>query len=72
MQQEQKFGGQNGRRDQFTSWINDAPPEDAIAVARQALGRVAKLDQTHRDRFVSEIGKDPALARLFEDLKTPA
>lgn len=59
-------------RDQFTSWITGAPPDDAIAVAKLALGRVAQLDLTHRDRFVSEIGKDTAVTRLFEEMKTPA
>jgi hypothetical protein len=70
MQKTHESGPVQGQ--QFTSWINDAPPEDAIRVARLALGRVAQLDRTYRDRFLSEIGKDPQMASLLEEVKTPA
>lgn len=70
MQQQQ----QNQKQDfqQFTSWINGASPDDTIKAGKQVLARLGSLDQTHRDRFVSEVQSDPAAKQVLEDLTQPA
>lgn len=52
-------------------WINKAAPEDLITTAKSVFGRIGQLDQTYRDRFVSEVRSDPAAAKVLDQL-TPA
>jgi len=50
--------------DQIKTWINEASPDDLLAVGKAVTGRIAQLDQTYRDRFVQNL--DPTVAKLFD------
>jgi len=64
--------GQTIGRDQYRSWVNEAPPADVIEFTKTALRRVAQLPREHRDQFLADIGRDPAFTALLEEVKTPA
>jgi hypothetical protein len=64
--------GHGFKVDQVTGWFNEALPQDAVIGTVAGLKRIATLDQTTRAQFLDEVKKDPAIARLLEELKTPA
>jgi hypothetical protein len=64
--------GQGVKSDQVKSWFNDAPPSDVVTGTIAGLKRIAMFDQTYRGKFLAEIQSDQTVARLLEDLKTPA
>ena len=55
---------------QFRTWINDASPEDLVAVGPLLFGRIGTLDQRHQDRFIQEVKKDPQAKQVFEKMQS--
>lgn len=54
---------------EITDWLRDAPPSEVTQFAKQALSRIAGLDQTIRSQFMRSVESDPQVARLLEDMK---
>ena len=54
----------------FTSFINEAPPEDLSAIASLVFSRVGTLDQRQQERFIQEIQRDPQAKRVFEKMQS--
>jgi hypothetical protein len=55
---------------QFRTWIKDAPPEDLVTIAPLLLTRIGTLEQSHQERFVQEVQRDPQAKRVFEKIQS--
>jgi hypothetical protein len=55
---------------QFRTWLNDAPPEDLVTIAPLLFSRIGTLDQSHQERFIKEVQRDPQAKRVFEKIQT--
>lgn len=55
---------------QFRTFINEATPEDLIAIAPVLFSRIGTLDQTQQDRFIQQVKSEPQAKRVFEKLQT--
>jgi hypothetical protein len=53
----------------FSSFINEAPPEDLSAIASLLFSRVGTLEPRQQERFVQEIQGDPQAKRVFEKMQ---
>ena len=55
---------------QFRTWIKDAPPEDLVTIAPLLLTRIGTLEQSHQERFIQEVQRDPQAKRVFEKIQS--
>ena len=55
---------------QFRTWIKDAPPEDLVTIAPLLFSRIGTLEQSHQERFIQEVQRDPQAKRVFEKLQS--
>ncbi len=55
---------------QFRTFINEATPEDLIAIAPVLFSRIGTLDQTQQDQFIQQVKSEPQAKRVFEKLQT--
>jgi hypothetical protein len=53
---------------QFKTWLNTAPPDDLVTIAPVLFSRIGSLDQTHKQRFIQEIQRNPQAMSVFEKL----
>ncbi len=54
----------------FSSFINEAPPEDLSTIASLLFSRIGTLEPSQQDRFIQEIQGDPQAKRVFEKMQT--
>jgi hypothetical protein len=52
-------------------WLSKASPEDLLTHGKQIFSRIGQLDQTYRERFVSEVREDPQAKRVLEQMTEP-
>ena len=55
---------------QFRTWIKDAPPEDVLTIAPLQFSRIGTLEQSHQERFIKEVQRDPQAKRVFEKMQS--
>ena len=55
---------------QFRTWIKDAPPEDVLTIAPLLFSRIGTLEQSHQERFIKEVQRDPQAKRVFEKMQS--
>ena len=55
---------------QFRTWIKDAPPDDVLAIAPLLFSRIGTLEQSHQERFIKEVQRDPQAKRVFEKMQS--
>ena len=55
---------------QFRTWIKDAPPEDLVTIAPLLFSRIGTLEQSHQERFIQEVQRDPQAKRVFEKIQS--
>ena len=55
---------------QFRSFINDASPDDLVALAPLLFSRIGTLDERYQERFIQEVKRDPQAKRVFETIQT--
>jgi len=53
---------------QFKSWLSGASADDILTVAPVLINRIGNLDQTHQQRFIQEIERNPQAMSVFEKL----
>lgn len=55
---------------EFRTFINDATPEDVVAIAPLLFSRIGTLDQSHQQRLIQQIQSDPQAKTVFNKLQT--
>ena len=55
---------------QFRTLLNDAAPEDLVAIAPLLFSRIGTLDQSQQERFIQEVKSDPQAKRVFEKMQS--
>jgi hypothetical protein len=55
---------------QFRTWIKDAPPNDLVAIAPLLFSRIGSLEQSHQERFIQEVQRDPLAKRVLEKMQS--
>jgi hypothetical protein len=55
---------------QFRTFIKDAKPEDLVTIAPLLFSRIGTLEQSHQERFIQEIQRDPQAKRVFEKIQS--
>lgn len=55
---------------QFKSWLSSASPDELLTIVSALFSRIGTLDQTHQQRFIQEIQRNPQAMSVFE--KIPA
>jgi len=55
---------------QFRTWIKDAPPNDLVAIAPLLFSRIGSLEQSHQERFIQEVQRDPQAKRVLEKMQS--
>lgn len=55
---------------QFRTLINDATPEDLVAVAPLLFSRIGTLDQSQQQSLIQKIQSDPQAKTVFNKLQT--
>ncbi len=60
----------NTNTNQFRTWIKDAPAEDLVAIAPLLFSRIGTLEQSHQERFIQEVQRDPQAKRVFEKMQS--
>ncbi len=60
----------NTSESQFRTWIKDAPPEDLVTIAPLLFSRIGTLEQSHQERFIQEVQRDPQAKRVFEKMQS--
>jgi len=55
---------------QFRTWVKDAPPEDLVTIAPLLFARIGTLEQSHQERFIQEVQRDPQAKRVFEKIQS--
>lgn len=55
---------------QFRTWIKDAAPEDLVTIAPLLFSRIGTLEQSHQERFIQEVQRDPKAKRVFEKMQS--
>jgi hypothetical protein len=55
---------------QFRTWIKDAPPNDLVAIAPLLFSRIGTLEQSHQERFIQEVQRDPQAKRVLEKMQS--
>jgi len=53
---------------QFRTFIKDAQPEDLVTIAPLLFSRIGTLEQSHQERFIQEVQRDPQAKRVFEKM----
>ena len=53
---------------QFKTWLSSASSDDILTIAPVLINRIGNLDQTHKQRFVQEIQRNPQAMSVFEKL----
>ena len=55
---------------QFRTFINEATPEDLVAIASLLFSRIGTLDQSHQQTLIQKIQSDPQAKGVFNKLQT--
>jgi hypothetical protein len=55
---------------QFRSLLNEATPDDLVAIAPLLFNRIGTLDQSKQDQLIQQIKSDPQAKTVFEKMKT--
>ena len=55
---------------QFRTFIKDAQPEDLVTIAPLLFSRIGTLEQSHQERFIQEVQRDPQAKRVFEKIQS--
>ena len=55
---------------QFRSLLNEATPDDLVAIAPLLFNRIGTLDQSKQDKLIQQIKSDPQAKTVFEKMKT--
>ncbi len=55
---------------QVRTWIKDAAPEDLVTIAPLLFSRIGTLEQSHQERFIKEVQRDPQAKRVFERMQS--
>jgi hypothetical protein len=55
---------------QFRNFINDASPEDLVAIAPLVFSRIGTLDPSHQQSLIQKIQSDPQSKAFFNKLQT--
>ncbi len=62
----------NTNTNQFRTWIKDARPDDLVTIAPLLFSRIGTLEQSHQERFIQEVQRDPQAKRVFEKMQSSA
>ena len=57
---------------QFRTLLNEAPPEDLVAIAPLLFNRIGTLGQSQQERVIQEIQRDPQANTVFQKLQSVA
>ena len=55
---------------QFRTFIQNATPEDLVALTPLLFSRIGTLDQQHQDRLIQQVQSDPQARRIFEKVQS--
>ena len=54
---------------QFRTLLNEAPPEDLVAITPLLFKRIGTLGESQQERVIQEIQNDPQAKSVFEKMR---